>query len=462
MADFDYDFLIIGGGSAGATAAVAAINFNVPRVAVVEKGLLGGTCTNVGCVPSKSFLHAAELARNIKQTRAYNLISDSQPLNFGPIKRHKDNIVGAMRDAGTKAIERAGIQVINGSASFEGADSIAIDGQIIKAKHILLATGAAPAVPQIEGLGEVPYLTSTDALNEDKLPQSIIIVGGAYIGLEFASFFQALGVKTTVIEALPRLAPTEDEMVSAELEKALVKQDIEIAVKTKVSRVSEGGEGVNVFAEKDGSSLTFTGERILIATGRTPNLGSLNLEAAGVKYGRKGVEADEYLKTSAPSIYAAGDLLPPPSLQLEHVAVYEGWLAANNIFSQPKKTADYRVIPRVMFSFPEVASVGETAEQAKAHANAVSITYPYAGIAMAQISEETGGLIRLVADADTGELLGAHIIGTEAGNLIHLAALAMRFHLPVTEIAGSVSAYPAMAQGFYYACEMLADKLRGL
>jgi len=202
--------------------------------------------------------------------------------------------------------------------------------------------------------------------------------------------------------------------------------------------------------------LNFEGEKILIATGRIPSLDDLDLDAAGIKYGRHGIEVNDFLQTNIPSIYAAGDAIP--SLQLEHVAVYEGWLAAKNMYGA-KKATDYRIIPRVMFSHPQVASVGETEEQAAKRTEIVTTSYPYAGIARAQIDRQKQGIIKLIADASTKKLLGAHIVGDEAGNLIHIASAIMKSGVELDKIADSVSAYPTLSQGFFYAIDQINEKL---
>lgn len=463
MGRFDYDLLIIGGGSAGASAAMTARALGVERVAIVENGFVGGTCTNVGCVPSKSFLHAADLARHVAQARTYKLASsdpsdlgDSQDA-FAEVRLSKNELVASMRAHGTQALSEAGVQVLKATASLASPQSLLVGGEELTAGHILLASGAAPAIPPIEGLSDTPYLTSTSALAAEKLPRSVVIIGGAYIGLEFASFYQALGVKTTVVEAFDRLAPNEDEMISAALLEAFVAQGIEVAVDTKVKSVRGDDNGIHVFAQRNGKPVTFGGESLLVAVGRKADFASLSLDKAGVEYGSKGIVVDDYLQSTAASVYAAGDVLPPPSLQLEHVAVYEGQLAVNNMFAAKRRT-DYSVVPRVMFSFPEVASVGETAAQAKQRVAAVSAALPYTSIAMARIADETQGLIRLVAEEGSGRLLGAHIIGTDAGNLIHLATTVMRAGTPVGEVAETISAYPTLAQGFYLACGMVSGK----
>ena len=455
--NISYDLLIIGGGSAGTTAAIAALDYGASKIGLIEKGLLGGTCTNVGCVPSKSYLRAADLINSNRQAVEYGLFADLSHPDYKAIVEHKNKIVSAMRSAGSKTLEKYDIEIIKEQAVFKDANTLQVGSENLTADNILVATGAKSFIPPIEGVFDVPYLTSTSALSLEKLPESIIIIGGAYIGLEFAAFFHSVGVKTTVIEAAPRLAPNEDQEISSYLATSFEKQGLEFHAGAKVLGVS-GDSEIEVQIEKNGEQSKLKGQKVLIAAGRVPNLKELSLESAGIKFGRKGIEVNEYLQTSAPSVYAAGDALT--SLQLEHVAVYEGWKAAVNMFSEKKESVDYRVIPRIMFSHPEVASVGETEEQAANRADVQSVAYPYSGIAMANISGETEGLIKLVADSSTGILLGAHIVGKNAGDLIHLGALAMQANIAVDKISDSIAAYPTLAQGFYYAAENLSAMIK--
>ena len=456
MTNNDYDLLIIGSGSAGSTAAITALDYGASKIGLIEKGPLGGTCTNVGCVPTKSFLHAANLINGSRKAVDYGLFKDLAKPDYQAVKEHKNNMVSSFLAAGDNALKKYDIEIIKGLAKFKDADTLEVDSKTLRAKNILIATGASPFIPPIEGVQDVPYLTSTSALDLEELPESIIIVGGAYIGLEFAAFFHSLGVKVIVVEAAGRLAPNEDQEIASYLATSFEKQGLEFHAGANVLGVI-GDSEIEVKIEKNGTQTNLKSQKVLIATGRVPNLKQLDLESAGVKYGRKGIEVNEYLETSASSVYAAGDVIP--SLQLEHVAVYEGWKAAKNMFSDEKEVLDYRVIPRVMFSNPEVASVGETEEQAAGHSEIESVAYPYKGIAMANINEDNDGLIKLVADASSGILLGAHIIGKNAGDLIHLAALAMQTNIPVDKIASSIAAYPTLAQGFYYAAESLSAKI---
>jgi len=426
------------------------------KVIIIEKGKLGGTCTNVGCVPTKALLHGANLIRAAEDAEEFG-VESKRKNGFNLIKEHQNNMTRRMRDSGKSALERAGIEILSATATFKGERVVLADDRMIEPENVLIAAGAAPLFPPIDGLDSVNYLTSTTALELEVLPKSIVIIGGAYIGLEFATFFNTLGVETTVIEAFDRLAPNEDREISDLLTKTLKKQGMEIFVDTMVKKVAETDEGVKVQANSKSGIVELDAEKMLVATGRGSDLSSLDLESASVSYDRKGIDVDNLLQTTSKSIYAAGDVVP--SLQLEHVAVYEGWLAANNMFKTEKKEKDYRVIPRIMFSHPEVASVGLSEDEAKVSNSIEVVALPYAAIPMAQINEDTIGLIKLIADKGSKLLLGAHIIGTDAGNLIHLGALAMEAEIPVERIGETISAYPSLSQGFFSACEDLAAKI---
>lgn len=456
---YNYDLIVIGGGSAGSTAASAVVRSG-KKVLLIEKEALGGTCTNFGCVPSKSFLHAADMLQSIRNAKDYGLIKEVPEYEFQPVRYHKNRIVQSMHDSGRKVVENMGIELKKGTASIKDQNTVMLDGKEFTSEYILIATGSATFVPPIDGLENVPYMTSRNALDMEELPESIVIVGGSYIGLEFASFFNELGVRTTVVENSDRIASHEDEEISHELSHSLADKGIELIMGAQVLSVAKADRVISVRAKRGQDQILLSAASLLVATGRIPQLENLKLSDVGIKYGKKGIEVNDNLQTSVPNIYAAGDCIP--SLQLEHVGVYEGWLAAQNILSGNKHKADYRVVPRVMFSLPEVGSVGETEQQARQHADVATKTFPYNSIPMAQISEDPDGLIKLVADANNGTLLGAHIMGAGASNLIHLAALAMQFNLPVGDIGDAISTYPTLAQGFYHACESLAMEIEEL
>jgi mercuric reductase len=457
MKNYDYDLAIIGGGSGGATAAATAVGMGVKKVLVIEKGALGGTCTNTGCVPSKANLHAAFLARQGQKIRSYGLGECESGVNFGSVKEHQTRIIKGMRESGEKAMDRLGIEIMRAAAAFKGPHSLTAQGREITAKHIIIATGGEPSIPPIDGLKDTPFLISQTALADAVLPTSMIIIGGSYIGLEFATLYNSLGVQTTIVEVADRLASIEDNDISALITQALTDRGVECATGVNIAKVEFARGRFTVAGEQNGSPVNFSGQRLLVATGRKPNLRGLDLESAGINYGKKGIEVNAHLQTSVPSVYAVGDCIP--SLQLEHVAVYEGWLAAANINSPVKEKTDYAVVPHVMFTDPEIAAVGMTEAQARERADVIAIGYPYWGIPSAQISEETEGLIKLVADAQSGRLMGAHIAGKNAGDLIHLGALAMKADLTVDQIAPVMAAYPTLAQGFFQACEALAGRL---
>jgi mercuric reductase len=457
MKDYDYDLAVIGGGSGGATAAATAVAIGIKKVLLIEKGALGGTCTNTGCVPSKANLHAALLARQGQKVSSYGLGKCEPGFNFGAVKAHQARIVTEFRDDGEKALARLGIEVMRAPATFTGPNSLTVKEREITAKNIVIAAGAEPVIPPIEGLKDTPFMISQTALADSVLPTSMIIIGGSYIGLEFATLYNSLGVQTTIVEAADRLASIEDRDISTFIAQALADRGVESTTGVLISKVEFARGRFLVSGEKEGREMNFSGQRLLVATGRRPSLSGLNLDAAGIKYGKKGIEVNEHLQTSAPSVYAAGDCVPSP--QLEHVAVYEGWLAASNIFSAAKEKADYRVIPHVMFTEPEIAAVGLTEEQARAQTDVATVTLPYRGIPAARIKEDTEGLIKLVADSRDGRLLGVHIGGNSAGELMHLGALAMKANLSVDDIGQVVSAYPTLAQGFFQACETLTQGL---
>ncbi|RJQ31701.1 MAG: NAD(P)/FAD-dependent oxidoreductase [Actinobacteria bacterium] len=456
MKDFDYDLIIIGAGSAGATAAVNAVSLGANKVLIIERGELGGTCTNTGCVPTKIFLHSAKLMLEAENANRYLEKPVMPTPNWKNIMQRKQYYINSAHHNGLRIFADRGIELIKGKAKLIDTHTVSIDEKSMTAKYILIATGAKAAIPPIKGIHEIDYLTNANALELKNLPQSIIVIGGSYIGLEFASFFNALGSKVFVVESKNTIASTEDEDISDYLSKELENSGIEIFSSAKAIRVKKEGKQILLEISQDKNAYNLVANKLLVATGRKPNL-DFNPKAAAIRAETEGILVNPLLQTDSPNIYAAGDVLP--TLQLEHVATYEGYLAAHNMFSLNKQLTDYSVVPHVMFTFPEVAAVGITQRQAEESFHIATSLYSYSAIAAASINEERNGIIKLIGDNNTGLLLGAHIIGADAGNLIHLASILMQAKVPVNALAEQISAYPTLAQGFYYALTKLSENI---
>lgn len=471
LPDAGVDLAIVGSGSAAFAAAIAARRAG-KTVVMIERGATGGTCVNVGCVPSKALLAAAE-ARQLAATagRFPGLAGGQVPLDFPALIGGKDALVGQLRaEKYTDLAADYGWEIVHGTAAFTGsldAPEVRValtDGgtRRIEAAHYLIATGAAPFVPPIDGLASAGYLTSTTAMELGTLPTSLVVVGGNAIGLEQAQLFARLGVQVTVVEALDRLAPFEEPEISAGIQEVFADEGITVhtdATLTAVTaghretdREKEGRQAVTVRLS-DASTVEVRADRVLVATGRRPNTPGLGLEAVGVKVGEKGeVVVDDHLATTNPRIYAAGDVTG--GQQFVYVAAAQGTLAAENALHGPARALDYTAMPRVTFTSPAIASVGLTDQQAivagiGCDCRILSLDY----VPRALVNRDTRGLVKLVAEAGTGRLLGAHVLAEGAGDVITAAVYALTAGLTVDQLARTWAPYLTMAESLKLAAQ---------
>lgn len=447
----DYDLIVIGGGSAGFAAAIKAAELGA-KVAIVEQGTIGGTCVNIGCVPSKTLIRAAEICYKCAYTDFEGLPSCPPPKDWQRVVKQKDELVAALRQGKYVDVVKIypSITLLRGRATLTGGRSVAINGKSYTPGKIVLAMGASPWAPPIAGLKEAGFLDSTDALSLEALPKSMIVIGGGAIGLELGQLFARFGVKVTIIEAAPRIAAAEEPEISEALTKYLEGEGVQIHAGPHITRVERRqGRSLNccVHTERDGKSETFEAEQILVAAGRRPNTQNLGLEAAGVKVGKRGeILVNEHLQTDNPDIYAAGDCIGEP--MFVYVAAYAGGLAAENALTGAGRLYDLLPLPRVTFTDPQIASVGLGEAQAKERGLKVkTAVLQLKDVPRALAARDTRGLIKLIAEAETGKLLGAHVLAAEAGDVIQEATLAIRFGLTVQDLIETFHAYLTMAEG---------------
>lgn len=436
------DLLVIGGGSAGFAAALRAAELGA-RVAIVEPGALGGTCVNVGCVPSKTLIRAAEAKHHAEHATFDGVSTRVESFDFRTVIAKKAELVSALQRAKYWDVLAAfpSIRLIRGAARFRTDGTVEIDGEPIAARKVLIATGASPWAPPIPGLERLAYLTSTTLMELDSLPASLIAIGGGAVGVELAQTFARFGTKVTILETLPRLLAGEDEDLSRELEASLRAEGIGVHTGVAIRQV-EGAVGrCRVLAEGAEGPRTFEAEQLFVATGRCPNTSGLGLVEAGIMLGQKGeVLVDELLRTQRPDVYAAGDVIGDPAFV--YVAAYAGRLAAENALSDAGRTHDLSVVPRVTFTDPAVASVGLTESAARAAGHQVIVSkLPMSHVPRALAARDTRGLVKLVADAKTRRFLGAHICAPEAGDMIQEAVMAIRFGIGIDEIASLMHPY---------------------
>ncbi|MFI1916122.1 mercury(II) reductase [Nocardia sp. NPDC020380] len=450
------DLAIIGSGSAAFAAAIAAINRG-KHVVMVERGTVGGTCVNIGCVPSKALLAAAETRHAAAAADRFPGLADSDvPLSFADLIAGKDALVGQLR--AQKYLELAadyGWEIISGTAVFEGrgeAPALRVElaeggARVIEADQYLIATGAAPWVPPIDGLTEAGYLTSTTAMALDRLPESLIVVGGNAVGLEQAQLFARLGTRVTVIEALDRLAPFEEPQISRTIEAVFADEHIAVRSGADVEKVltTDGHKAVTV-RTTDGTTEEFRAEQLLMATGRRPNTQGLRLNSVGVAVDDRGaVTVDDRQRTTNPRIWAAGDVTGGP--QFVYVAAAQGTLVADNALAGADRVLDSTTAPRVTFTSPAIAAVGLTDEQAVAAGLRCECrVLDLANAPRALVNRDTRGLVKIIAERGTGRILGVHVLADGAGDLITAAVYAMTAGLTVEQLAHTWAPYLTMAE----------------
>ncbi|MGH9244878.1 MAG: mercury(II) reductase [Acidimicrobiales bacterium] len=451
----EWDLAIIGSGSAAFAAAIRAREAGA-RVVFIEKATPGGTCVNVGCVPSKALIAAADAHHDARAHRFAGIPRlDGTPPDLAAVVAQKDELVGSLRQAKyLDLVDDYGFELRHGRARFVDAATIEVDGEPLTATTYLIASGAHPAVPPIEGLAGVDYLTSTTALELTELPGRLAVVGANAIGLELGQAFAHLGAEVTFLDIADRIAPFEEPEISAALADILAGDGARVVTGAQIKRVSQAVGGT-VTLEGDlgafGSDLVV--DRVLVATGRAPNTAELNLDAAGVKFDDRGfVVVDDHLRTTNPQVWAAGDVTASP--QFVYVAASEGTLAADNAINGAARAADYRTLPRITFTAPQVAAVGLTeAEATAAGHQVVTSVLPLIHVPRALVNRDTRGLIKLVAERHTYRLLGVHVLADGAGEVIQAGVFALMAGMTTTQIAGAFHPYLTMAEGLKLAAQ---------
>jgi pyruvate/2-oxoglutarate dehydrogenase complex dihydrolipoamide dehydrogenase (E3) component len=437
------DICVIGAGSGGLSVAAAAAAFGVP-VVLIEKGKMGGDCLNYGCVPSKALIAAAKRADLMNAVAPFGIRPAKADIDFAKVRDHVRGVIAAI--APNDSVERftgLGVRVIAGKARFKDADTVEVDDIEIKARRFVVATGSAPAVPPIPGLAETPYLTNETVFDLAARPDHLIVIGAGPIGLELAQAFRRLGAQVKVLEAAVPFAKDDPECAGVVLAQ-LERDGVAIRAGVAVTRVAHAdGKVQAMIAGPDGEE-TIAGSHLLVATGRRVNVDDLGLEAAGIKYERRGIVVDKGLRTTNRRVYAIGDVAG--SLQFTHVANYHAGLVIRNaLFRLPVK-ANEDAIPWVTFTEPELAQVGLTEAEARKRKHDIRVLrWPYHENDRAQAERETHGHIKVVT-TKRGRILGATIVGAQAGELITAWTLAVNQGLNIRAFAGIVVPYPTLSE----------------
>lgn len=447
-----FDVTVIGSGPGGYVAAIRCAQLGF-KTAIIEKyPTMGGTCLNVGCIPSKALLDSSEHFENAKHNFAnHGIIIDEPKADLARMVERKNEVV----DQTTKGIQflmdKNKITVFQGVGSFEDATHVKItkeDGssEVIETKYAIIATGSKPSNLPFINLDKERIITSTEALKLKEIPKKLIVIGGGVIGLELGSVYLRLGSEVTVVEFMDKIIPGMDGALSKELNKVLRKQGMKFELSTAVSAVERNGDSVKVTAKnKKGEEVTFEGDYVLVSVGRKPYTEGLGLEKAGVDLDERGrVKVNEHLQTNVSNIYAIGDVIQ--GAMLAHKASEEGVLVAEQLAGQ-KPHINYNLIPGVVYTWPEVAGVGKTEEQLKAEGVAIKVgNFPMRALGRSRASGDLDGFIKIIADEKTDEVLGVHMIGARAADMIAAAVTAMEFRASAEDIARMSHAHPTFAE----------------
>lgn len=443
----NYDLLIIGSGAAAFSSAIKAIEYGA-KVGMIERGTVGGTCVNIGCVPSKTLLRAGEINHLSKDNPFIGLQTSAGEVDLASLITQKDKLVSELRNQKyMDLIDEYNFDLIKGEAKFVDASTVEVNGTKLSAKRFLIATGASPSLPQISGLEKMDYLTSTTLLELKKIPKRLTVIGSGYIGMELGQLFHHLGSEITLMQRSERLLKEYDPEISESVEKALIEQGMNLVKGATFERVEQSGEIKMVYVTVNGSREVIESDQLLFATGRKPNTDSLNLSAAGVETGKNNeILINDFGQTSNEKIYAAGDVTLGP--QFVYVAAYEGGIITDNAIGGLNKKIDLSVVPAVTFTNPTVATVGLTEEQAKEKGYDVKTSVlPLDAVPRAIVNRETTGVFKLVADAETLKVLGVHIVSENAGDVIYAASLAVKFGLTIEDLTETLAPYLTMAEG---------------
>ena len=452
-ADTVFDVVILGGGSGGYACALRAAELGL-SVVLVEKDKLGGTCLHRGCIPTKALLHAGEVADSAREGEQFGVRSSLEGIDMAGVNKYKDGVVARLYKGLQGLVKSRKITYVEGEGRLAGPDAVEVDGQRYRGHHVVLATGSySRSLPGLDIDGQ-RVITSDHAINLDRVPASAIVLGGGVIGVEFASAWRSFGVEVTVVEALPRLVPSEDEACSKALERAFRKRKINFKTGAKFASVEHTDSGVKVSLE---TGDTLEAELLLVAVGRGPNTAGVGYEEQDVAMERGFVLTDERLRTNLPNVFAVGDIVP--GLQLAHRGFQQGIFIAEEIAGLAPAAIDELGIPRVTYSEPEVASMGLSEAEAKSKygEDAVeALTYDLAGNGKSQILK-TAGFIKLVREKD-GPVVGLHMVGSRVGEQVAEAQLIYNWEAYPAEVAQLVHAHPTQNEAMGEAHLALAGK----
>ncbi|PKP55863.1 dihydrolipoyl dehydrogenase, partial [Candidatus Atribacteria bacterium HGW-Atribacteria-1] len=440
----EIDVVIIGGGPGGYVAAIKAAHLGLKAV-LIEKDKLGGVCLNRGCIPTKALVSTAELLNNLQRAGEFGIQVKDYSFDFPAIMKRKEMITRRLSSGVEQLMKTNQVRVIRGEGQIIEPGTVEVTDiagqkEVIKAKNIIIATGSKVMKLPIPGIDSEGVITSDEALSLSELPSRMLIIGGGVVGIEFAGIFKALGVEVAVVEMLPRILLPIDEEISRQLTQLLKRKGIEILTDCKVKEIKKNNRNLEVLVSTNNGEKKLETEKVLLAAGRVPELGNIDVQGLGIELDKGAIKVDEKMRTNIPGIYAVGDVVG--KIMLAHVASREGIVAVENI-SGKEVLMDYKVVPNCVFSMPEVASVGLTEEEARKENDNIKVSkFPFMANGKALGMGETEGMVKIIADSNTLELLGVHILGAHASDLIAEGTLALSMEATAFEIVNTIHAHP--------------------
>jgi len=437
------DIVIIGGGPGGYAAAIHAAHLGA-NVAVVEKERLGGNCLNRGCIPTKALVKSVEVLLEARKANELGIEIGNITANFPKIMARKANVVNKLASGIKQLMKAANITVYKGVGRILTPQLVKVNDEEIATRKLIIATGSEPIPLPIQGSDLPGVLTTDEVLELKELPESLVVIGGSYVGVEFATIFNGLGTKVTIVEKLPTLLESIDEEISRRFAQILLRQGIEVRLGATVKAIKMEGAVLKVVGDTPEGEQQVAGQMVLMATGRQPYTEELGLPQLGIKVDRHAIVVNERLETSVDGIYAVGDVLGKS--MLAHVASYEGEIAADNALGHYRQ-ADYRAVPSCIFTHPEIARVGITEKEAKSSGIPYKVSkFPFLACARAVAMDETAGMVKMVCNAKNGRVLGMHIMGPHASDLIAEGTLAIQLEATAKNIVHTIHAHPTLSE----------------
>ena len=444
-----YDAIVIGSGQAGVPLSFRFADIGW-QVALIEKSYLGGTCINNGCTPTKTMVHRAQVAYYARNAARWGVRTSDVSADLAAIVTQKNRVVHSFRDGKQKQMmRRPNLHFYNGQARFVGVHQVLVGETLLESEKIFINTGGRARAPLIPGLDKIPYLTNQNIMDLTALPEHLIVLGGGYIGLEFGQMFARFGSRVTIIQRAAQIVPREDPEVAVELQRVLEEEGLTFLLNARATRVEQEGDTIVVSVDRASGPSIVSGSHLLVAIGRRPNTDDLGLEKAGIETDQFGfIKVNARLETNVPGTWALGDVKGGPAFT--HISYNDFQIVDANLTQGKNLTTDNRIVPYSVFTDPQLGGVGMTEKEARAKGYQLKIgRIPMSHVARAIERDETAGLMKIIVDAATNRILGATVLATDGGELIHVLYTLMLGNLPYTLLKGAVYIHPTLAEGFF-------------